>query len=270
VPLERRKAPNGIVYYASPLLDAVGVPHAFSTRVGGISPQPFDSLNLGNPSNCDTVDDWDSIYRNYALLEGAIGCAGRPRCWVHQVHGNVVHRVAAGEPFESGPKGDALVSDDAGRIVAVRVADCVPILIASNDGRLVAAVHSGWRGVIADVVGATVASMRSWRSDMSPATFVAAVGPCIGYEAFEVGPEVINEFTAAFGADAPVRRTDDGKGRVDLRRAVKQQLLRAGLTEANVDTSDRCTVRDRDEFFSHRRDRGVTGRMAALISPRGA
>lgn len=262
--LDRRTSPTGVVYYGSRLLDAAGVPHAFSTRLGGVSAPPFDSLNLGNPSGCDTQDDWGRIYENYALLQDAIGLAGRERLWVHQVHGPDVHAVRAGQPFESGVKGDALTSDDPGRVIAVRVADCVPILVASTDGRLVAAIHAGWRGVVADVVGATLRQLRDRSRD---ASFVAAIGPCIGFDAFEVGLEVVAEFERVFGSAAPVRRTEDGKGRVDLRAGVMMQLRGAGLREEQLDTTDRCTSRDTGEFYSHRRDRGITGRMCALIAP---
>ncbi|CAA9382613.1 MAG: FIG00003370: Multicopper polyphenol oxidase, partial [uncultured Phycisphaerae bacterium] len=86
--------------------------------------------------------------------------------------------------------------------------------------------------------------------------------------AFEVGGEVLDAFRAAFGDDAPVRPRPDGKGHVDLREAVRRQLVAAGIPADQIDSTDRCTVRDAGEFFSHRRDNGVTGRMAAIISPR--
>lgn len=262
--LECRTSPAGVVYYGSRLLDAAGVAHAFSTRLGGVSPAPFDSLNLGNPTGCDVQDPWERVYENYTLLQSAIGLAGRERLWVHQVHGSVVHAVRAGEPFENGAKGDAMTSDDPDRVIAVRVADCVPILVSSHDGKLVAAIHSGWRGVVAGVVGATIRQLH----DRGASSLVAAIGPCIGFDAFEVGPEVLTEFERGFGERALIRRMADGKGRVDLREAVRMQLLGAGLCNEQIDTTDRCTSRDAGEFFSHRRDRGITGRMSALIAPR--
>ena len=94
---------------------------------------------------------------------------------------------------------------------------------------------------------------------------IAAIGPCIGFDAFEVGPEVVDEFVARFGPAAPVRTRKDGKGHVDLREAVRRQLVDAGVSPDRIDTTDRCTFRDDGEFFSHRRDNGVTGRMAAVI-----
>ena len=256
--LQRRVARDGPVYYVSPLLEERGVPHAFSTRLGGISPPPFDSLNLGNPSGCATQDNYARIYENYKLLQRAIGCGERTRCWVHQVHGGEVFTIPIGQPFQNGPKADAMVSDDPAKVLSVRVADCVPVLIASDDGRCVAAVHSGWRGVVAMVVSNAIAALRR----MTDCELFVAIGPCIGFDKFEVGPEVLQQFDASL-----TRRRADGKGYVDLREAIRRQLIDAGLTADRIDTTDRCTHRDADEFFSHRREHGVTGRMAALIAP---
>jgi polyphenol oxidase len=259
--LERRADTRGPVYYISPLLESIAVPHAFSTRIGGISPAPFDSLNLGNPNGCAIQDDFERIYENYRLLQSAIGCESKTRLWVHQVHGGVVASARRGEAFESGVKADAIVSDDPNRLLASRVADCVPVLLAGDDGSVVASVHAGWRGVIAGVVTNALEALR-----IDPRRTIAAIGPGIAFDAFEVGLEVVEQFEKAFGPDAPVRRTSDGKGRVDLQRAIQIQLTRAGIDETRIDTTDRCTFRDRDEFFSHRRDNGITGRMAALIT----
>src|SRR5215211_4951416 len=98
--LERRGSPHGPVYYVSPLLERAGVAHAFSTRVGGLSPAPFDSLNLGNPNGCAVQDDYERIYENYRLLQRAIGCASHTRLWVHQVHGSTVASARMGDAFE--------------------------------------------------------------------------------------------------------------------------------------------------------------------------
>jgi hypothetical protein len=260
--LQRVQTESGVVFYRSPLLHSIGIPHAFSTRVGGISPAPFDSLNLGNPNGCDIQDDYARIWDNYRLLQRAAGCDEDKPCRVHQVHGPVVVRVRRGEAFDTAVKADALVSDDPSRVMSVRVADCVPVLIASSAGDRVAAIHAGWRGVIA---GAAVAALRELAGDAAETDFVAAVGPCIGYDAFQVGQDVLQEFARVFGPDAPCRPAGAGKGYVDLRQAVRRQLIDAGIPGQQIDMTDRCTYRDRDEFYSHRRDNGVTGRMAAVI-----
>lgn len=264
--LQKRTTPNGVVYYASAKLEAIGIRHAFSTRIGGISPPPFDSLNLGNPNVCDVQDDYDRIWKNYSRLTSSIGCSPEPPLRVHQVHGGEVVTVTSGEEFDTNCKADALVSRESDRVISIRIADCVPILLSSSDGKIVAAVHAGWRGIIAGVIPASIARMIEKTPSLKPQSIIAAIGPCISGEAFEVGPEVLEAFTAKFGAQAQISRSAQGKGNVDLRLAAKIQLLAAGLPESAIDTTDRCTVTHRDEFFSHRRDHGITGRMAAVIA----
>ena len=264
--LIRRRTASGLTIYVSPLLQRIVVPHAFSTRDGGVSGKPFDSLNLGMIGGSAVQDSLANILENYRRLSAAIGCEDRGRCWVHQVHGNRVCDVRPGEAFENDQKADALVTDDPRRLVSIKYADCVPVLLSTADGGAVAAVHAGWRGVVAGVVPAAVHRLAE-RANALAATLVAAIGPCIGFERFEVGPEVIEAFKNVFGEDAPVRPAGE-KGFIDLQEAVRRQLLQAGLPSDQIDLTDRCTVRDGDEFFSHRRDRGVTGRMAAIIGTR--
>lgn len=260
----------------SPLLAGLGLPHGFTTRAGGVSAGVFATLNFGNPSDLpdDRRDPRTNIAENWrrALLAG--GAIGRRVEQSHQVHGGRVLELWRGLPDDAraepgdtpDPKADALVTDDPTRVVAVRVADCAPVLVATDDGRVVAAVHAGWRGVVAGVLPAAIASIRQRRPR---ARLVAAIGPCIGggrSDAFEVGPEVVAAFRDALGsATASVRERPDGKGVADLQAALQEQARRAGV-EA-LDTIARCTVAEPAAFFSHRRDRGHTGRMAAFIGP---
>ena len=264
--LYRHRTDSGLTIYLSPLLQKIGVPHAFSTRLGGISPAPFDSLNLGMLGESELQDDLANIRENYRRLRAAIGCEQRERCWVHQVHGARVCAVRPGDVFENGPKADALVIDDPARLVSVKFADCVPVLLSTADGRAVAAIHSGWRGVVEEVIPATVRSLIEL-SGANPHEFVAAIGPCIGFNQFEVGREVLESFIRLFGENPPIRSSGE-KGFFDLQHAVRKQLLNSGLLNDQIDGNDLCTFRDGDEFFSHRRDAGITGRMAALIGPR--
>jgi YfiH family protein len=262
--LQRQSSSQAVVFYTSPLLD---LPHAFTTRLGGVSPAPYDSLNLGNPSGLpsDQLDSSDHIAENYRRLHRAIACESRQRCFVHQVHGGEVLRVAPDSGFVNGACADAMITSDPTRLLAVRVADCVPILVASDDGSTVAAIHAGWRGIVANVVANAIKAMNA-----APQHLVAAIGPCIGFDAFEVGDEVTREFARVFGHRAPVRADNSrpDKAHVDLRAAVRLQLVDCGVREDRIDMTDRCTYRDADEFFSHRRERGITGRMAAVIGSR--
>ncbi len=265
--LTRHTADNGAVVYRSPRLRDAGVPHAFSTRIGGVSAAPFDTMNLGNPMGADVQDPADHIAANYARLLDAIDLSGRRRHWTWQVHGADVATVGSG-PFDDSCKADALVTIEPDRVLSVRTADCCPVLIATPDGRAVAAVHAGWRGAIAGVAAAAAGRL-SDIAGVSPDTLIAAVGPCIGFDAFEVGPEVLTAFQNGFGGDT-VRRDGPGdKGHADLREGVRRSLLAAGLEADRIDTTDRCSFCDSAEFFSHRRDHGITGRMAAVIAVRG-
>jgi YfiH family protein len=257
--LIRQNATNGVVLYTSSLLGAIGVSHGFATRIGGVSKPPFDSLNLGNPPG-STRDDDSNVAENLDRLRIAAGLGDRRRNWIRQVHGNHV-AIARDASFENGSQADAIVSDDASAYLLVRVADCVPILLSTPDGKAVAAVHAGWRGVVAEVVPAAVRSLAGL-AEIPLQQIIAAIGPCITHKFFEVGPEVVTQFVALFGQSP--RWADR---HVDLPEAVATQLRSCGISNAQIDRTDRCTARDRDEFFSHRRDHGVTGRMAAVIAP---
>ncbi|MBK9188312.1 MAG: peptidoglycan editing factor PgeF [Phycisphaerales bacterium] len=242
------------------------VPHAFSTRVGGVSGGVFASLNLGNPSGLagDARDPVANIRENLARITSAMGRGGREIVQVHQVHGAEVLTVRGGDPTHAhagDTKADAIVSDDPARVLCVRVADCAPVLLADEAGRVVATVHAGWRGVIADVVTAAVNQMRA----LGAGPINAAVGPCIGPERFEVGPEVAAEFHRVFGSPGVVI-TGGPKERVDLKAALHEQLSRAGV--AGIDVLPHCTVSEPELFFSHRRDQGLTGRTGAFIATR--
>jgi YfiH family protein len=193
----------------------------------------------------------------------AIHCADAKLVRLHQVHGAAI--FDARHASHTSCKGDGLISDDPDLAISIRTADCVPVLMSSSDGRTVAANHSGWRGGVAGVVPNAIDALRAKNA---PLPILAAIGPCIGFEAFEVGPEVLEQFEERFGANGLLRRRPDGKGYVDLRSAIRRQLIDKGITEDAIDTTDRCSFRDKNEFFSHRRENGLTGRMISLIAAR--
>jgi YfiH family protein len=268
--IQRVVSSNGVVIYQSPLLQEAGVPHAFSTRIGGVSEGPFASLNLGNPAGQARQDLAENIAENYRRLHQSIGCADRTRYFAHQVHGATVLDPNACAPTDSIHggveigKGDALVTSDSAVLLSVRVADCVPILMADRSGRRASAIHAGWRGVVA---GIAIEALKRFdrRSEV-----VVAIGPHISIEHFEVGPEVLEAFQAVFGAATPFRDSPKGGGKshIDLQEALKMQLIALGVPSGQIDTTDRCSVGNGEEFFSHRRCDGLTGRMAAVIGVR--
>lgn len=259
------------------------VPHAFTTRLGGVSSGPagaFESLNFGNPGDLapEHRDPMTNIRENWRLVMAALGTTNRELVEVHQVHGAAVHVVRRGERAHAGEhdtRADAIVTDDPGRLLAVRVADCAPVLIASSDGRVVAAVHAGWRGVVAGAASAAVRAMRDIAPGSCDGGLCAAIGPCIGADAFEVEPEVAAEFARVFGVNTPHVLPGTGdRSRIDLKGALAGQLASCGVEPRAIEVVPHCTYHDKRLFFSHRRASheggggAATGRMAAVIGAR--
>jgi YfiH family protein len=234
-----------------------GVGAFLSTRAGGVSGAPFDSLNLG----AAVGDDPAAVAENRRRLFLATGA--QP-VWLRQVHGARVLHVGAADaaPDTVALEADAAWTDEPGIACTVQVADCLPVLLARVDGRRVAAVHAGWRGLAAGVVEHALEALGPG------ADVVAWLGPCIGPRQFEVGDDVLWAFGADPGAPDPARFVHraraDGAPRwlANLPGLAEDRLRRAGVRRIGVD--GRCTVEVGSRFFSFRRD-GRTGRFAAGI-----
>ncbi len=271
--LNRVTLHNQIVVYQSRLFNSLGVTHAFSTRVGGVSPPPFQTLNLGNPQGT-SQDSKENLRANMERILAGLGMSDVAVATVRQVHGGKVasrrmqqqssessdRNLSYG--LESQTQADAMVSDVTSVVLAIRIADCVPILLATDDGRIVAAIHAGWRGVLAEVVPHTITEINIM--GVASARIIAAIGPAIGVEHFEVGPEVAEQFHTA-GLGGMVKTIGYVKPHLDLVGAIKQQLRQCGITR--IEGGELCTFANAGDFFSHRRDHGITGRMAAIIRP---
>lgn len=226
---------------------------AQSTRHGGVSPAPFHSLNLGK----STDDDPAYVAENRRRFCAALGFTPDQMAWSKQVHGEQIRLVTepgGGEGF------DALVTKVPGILLAVSIADCTPILIFDKGQNAVAAVHAGWRGSVAGIVGKTLAFMENAFGTRGEDCF-AYIGACIDECSFEVGDEVAAEFAEPFKRFDAERR----KFFVDLKRANAAQLHGFGVPENQIEVSPYCTMLHSDDFFSHRKDKGVTGRGMAVI-----
>jgi YfiH family protein len=195
-------------------------------------------------------------------------CAGAPLPLraLRQVHGRMVHIVDArpeGPAPVPPPEGDALVTAAPGIALAVRVADCVPVLLCDASRGLVGAVHAGWRGTVAGVLAAAIAAMRGLGS--VPADLLVGLGPSIGPCCFEVGPEVVAAFRAA-GAQADACIVDADRARIDLPGINVLQAMAAGVRSENIAVAGLCTVCRPDLLESHRRSGGSPGRMTGLVA----
>ncbi len=220
-----------------------------TTRLGGVSVAPFDTLNLGDHVD----DDPECVVRNRSLLKSALDLPAEP-CWLNQVHGCRVVENGA----EIQPQADGSWTREPGRVCAVMTADCLPVLLCDRAGTRVAALHAGWRGLAAGVLEAGVAAF-----DRPADELLAWLGPAIGPDAFEVGDEVRAAFVdrdldagAAFHAHGP------GHWLADLYALARRRLRACGVRE--ISGGEHCTFRDATLFFSYRRQ-PRTGRAATLI-----
>jgi polyphenol oxidase len=222
-------------------------------RGGGVSSGPFASLNVGT----QVEDDALAVAENRRRISVSFDLPGEP-AWLSQVHGSRVVRL--GSAVTAGAPAEGVVTAEAGRVCAIQVADCLPVLFAARDGSVVGAAHAGWRGLAAGVLENTVAAL-----GVPAAQLLAWIGPGIGQAHFEVGPEVRDALVGTVAAgSAATAFTANARGRwqCDLVALARLRLASLGLTA--IHGGEWCTFADAENFFSHRRD-GRSGRMAALI-----
>ncbi len=249
---------------SAPNLENAGFIHGFSLRGGGASGGVFASLNLGRALGDDSVN----VEENHRRLASALGYDAARLFEVTQVHGAVVRSVVTGEDpcAVRAEEGDALVVSTVGDAVGVRVADCLPLLLADPRTGRVAAVHCGWRGVAGAIVGATIASFVAAGS--RPDALLAAMGPHIRPCCFEVGDEVVAELARVAEGASFVRAGATAKPYVDLASVVHAQLEALGVPAAQRADTGGCTRCDATRFYSFRRDGRASGRHLAVILPR--
>ena len=252
-----------------PLLRAnalAGFAHGFSTRAGGVSAGVYASLNMGMRWG----DARANVIENRRRATAA--CGADRLCLVRQVHGTGVFCVTADTADDAlaAADADAICTDLPGVAVGIFTADCVPLLVGDPKRGAVAAIHAGWRGVVAGVAPAALAVMAQTYGSRA-ADLQVALGPAIGPCCFEVGPEVV----AAFDSQIPAARAAGAihearpgqpKPHIDLKAVLRGQLLGAGVAAANIDAGDACTMCDpAGRFYSYRRDNTQTGQHLALI-----
>jgi YfiH family protein len=255
--------PDPLPILVSESLTRAGFAHGFSTRAGGVSEPPYDSLDFA------LLRDPVRLRENQRRLAARVGFDPGRLFQARQVHGRAL-LVAAGAPSSLVERdADALVAEPgSGFAVAVRVADCVPVLLGDRATGRVAAAHAGWRGVVDGVLAAAVQQLGGGRS------LVAAIGPCIGPCCFEVGDDVATTIARATTAEVIVRRDEaPGKAHVDLRRAVRAQLVSLEVEDGAIDDvpgrdREACTRCQSERFYSYRRDGDASGRLLGVIVAR--
>lgn len=218
-----------------------------TTRLGGVSQAPYDSLNVGQ----HVQDIPEHVQRNRQLLASVL--PAQP-LWLNQQHSAQVQQADAYDP---NAPADAIISQQPHQVCVVMTADCLPVLFCDTAGQQVAAAHAGWRGLAAGVLEATVRQMRA-----PPDQIMAWLGPCIGPQAFAVGEELRQLFVQQDAQAAQAFTQRDGQLFADLVALARMRLQAIGMRQ--IDAANLCTHTQAQQFFSYRRD-GQCGRMATLI-----
>lgn len=226
----------------------------FTTRQGGVSHAPYEAMNLGD----HVGDDPASVAQNREVLARALGVAPQ---YLQQIHGTDVREL----PLQGGACADAVMTREPAQVCTIMVADCLPVLFTDCKGTFVAAAHAGWRGLAGGVLQQTVREAVA-KYGVHAAEIIAWLGPCIGPQAFEVGPEVWAAFVNQHAGNVQHFKAKGLKFDADLPALARDQLRAASLKAlfGNDSSEAWCTVSQPSRFFSHRRDR-VSGRMAACI-----
>lgn len=231
-----------------------------TTRGGGVSKAPYDSLNLGD----HVGDRKEDVSENRSILSTQLPSAP---VWLRQIHGTVVSTPQSRRESGDAPiQADAAVSNLRNEVLAILTADCLPVLLASTDGMTVGVAHAGWRGLCNGVLENTVAAMQTLSPQTSIEDISVWLGPAIGPDSFEVGSDVIEAFIK-HGSSIPPQafmpiKGSLGKYLANLYLLAQSRLNAIGIKQ--VEGGEFCTLRDQAQFFSYRRD-GNTGRFASFI-----
>jgi hypothetical protein len=284
-----------------------GVPHAFSTRRGGVSTvysreenatgemSPAGEMRLAGEMNLGLTetDERANVLENRRLLMAAAGAGDRVLVTLKQIHSNLTRRVARADA-ERTLRADGMMTDDAGVMLAIQTADCVPVLVWDRRTGAVAAFHAGWRGTLKRIVEGGIGKMRL-EFGSRPEELEAAIGPAIGACCYAVGEEVRSEFLSQFSyapelfseiydsdpvkekypllfltARAPGHSNMGPNLHLDLIEANRRQLIDAGVRAGSIATAYRCTNCEPEMFFSYRAEQGFCGRMMGVVGVPGA
>ncbi len=256
---------KGILYRVE-ALEATGlVRAAFTTRLGGVSPAPRNSLNLSFARG----DDPDTVRENYRRAAEAFSCRIEDMVLSRQPHGDLCEEI---KPEEAGARllnnelprqRDAVMTDRPGLVLVTSHADCVPVWLLDPVHHAIAMVHAGWKGTSLRIAQKSLRAMiRCYGTD--PADVIAAVGPSIGPDSFEVQSDVRGIFEDLF-PEMDIVYTRNGRTTVDLWKCNELQLMESGIRKKNIHSAHLDTAQHTDLFFSHRAEKGNTGTMAALF-----
>ena len=248
---------GGLVYHQFKAFNIPGLFHGVFCRKGGVSPAPWNSLNLGG-----TVGDSpENVGENLSRLLNASGYSSQQLVQVKQIHSTKVIKVDT--PEDAIREGDAITTDKPGLLLLMRYADCVPILFHDPEHQAIAIAHAGWMGTLDGVVSEVVRQMGS-QFGTSPDQVKVGIGPSIGPDHYQIGDDVIKKAKKAFPeVYDQILNEEEGVVKLDLWKANEIQLRRIGVDQ--IDIAGICTGCDPLNWYSHRVENGMTGRFATVI-----
>ncbi|NKQ34147.1 MAG: peptidoglycan editing factor PgeF [Chloroflexi bacterium] len=253
---------NGLLYFQFETFPENGrIQHAIFSRRGGVSPPPYDSLNL----SVSVPDDDERVYANRRRAYGLFGRDTDSVVHAHLVHGNHVVRVTQADN-QSWPLGDALITNEPGCGLTMNYADCTPIFLYDPVNQAIGLGHAGWQGAVKDLPGAMVRAMQR-EFGSAPADLLAGIGPTIGWAQYEVAEPLVSQVQESFANWPELLRVPSGPGNgryhFDLALANDGRLTAAGVRQ--IELSGLYTASRTDLFFSHRAEKGKTGRFGAIF-----
>ena len=257
-----RHSMGALEYFTAPVIET---PHAFTTRLGGVSTGHLESLNL----SVRRGDSPENVRENWNRLQKATGLRLDRAVYARQIHSDRVRIVTSADAqapwLEPRFECDGFVTSEPGLPVMIFMADCLPVLLCDKPNGVAAAVHCGWRSSVADILGNAVGKMISLGA--RPESISAAIGPGIGKCCFEVGSEVVKAAEALLNADISdlVRKGEGDRAFLDLKAVNARRLEQLGVAARNIAVSDLCTMCHPDVFWSHRKTNGKRGVQAAII-----
>jgi YfiH family protein len=259
-----RRSIDGIVFYQfTSLAQQAQVLHAVFTRLGGKSGGAFRSLNVGQLVG----DEQTAVQANHGLIFRTLGIKPMQVVTARQIHGAHTTCVGVMERGTMVPATDSLISQTRGVSLLLRFADCLPLMLYDPVQQAIALVHAGWRGLLAGAVPNTVVALQR-AFGCRPRDLIAGLGPAIGPCCYEIGSEVVARVEHVFGSrNELLSMHPDGSVHFDLPAAARWQLRREGVQQ--IEDCALCTSCTTDEFFSHRAEKGRTGRFAAILALRG-
>ncbi len=248
-----------LYYQFDGLAQYFNVYHGIFTRLGGVSREPFESLNLSRSVGDEAAAVHENNRRMLAIFDATLDRS--VTAWL--VHGKTVAVVDQSDAGGYRAATDAIITNDRSITLTMRFADCAPIVFYDPAHHTIGIAHAGWRGVATNIAQETVSAMQS-AFQSKPQDLWAGIGPCISVDRYRVGPEVIDAVRAACPPESPIARSQpDGSTHLDLNAAIESQLRASGVNQ--IEVSGLCTATNTQEWFSHRAEKGKTGRFGVVL-----